>query len=128
MTALRLEVFSGDRDLPLAGELHQCRNVSHGEMWRPVGEPDVFAVPAALNGDSEWVCQADSDRERGWYMRCENLTEALADDPVQKTTDDAPSRLIALYGAPYADSKLTQLASAVLCGRKPRCRILMVAN
>ena len=90
---------------------------------------EAFAMPTAMNGVNEWVCDTDADRLRGWFIRCENLTDALAYDAIlDDGSDVARSRKIPLYGAPYADSNLAQLAAAVLCTGDPQCRIVMAAH
>lgn len=92
-------------------------------------QDSTFAVPAALNSASDWICQADYDRARGWFMRCDNLADVFAFDAVlDSTPGEEQSRLIPLYGAPYPDSNLTLLASAVLCSDDPGCRITMASN
>jgi hypothetical protein len=71
---------------------------------------ESFAMPTAMNGLNEWVCDTDADRLRGWFISCENLTDALAYDAIlDDGSDNAQSRMIPLYGAPYADSNLTAM-------------------
>ena len=86
-----------------------------------------FAVPEVLNGGSKWFCQTEV-RDHDWYMRCDDLTTILGDDPVLKNNVDVPaSRLIQLWGAPFPDSPLPFLAESVLCGGDRTCDVVVAA-
>ncbi|TNF57037.1 MAG: hypothetical protein EP308_03090 [Burkholderiales bacterium] len=74
--------------------------------------------------DEDWLCRTEADRHGSWFIRCDNLVELFLDDPVLANGNepDATTR-IPLHGAPYGDSDLDGLATAVLCGRDPSCRV-----
>ena len=91
----------------------------------------LFQLPDTGNTGHEWLCETTDSRQHGWILRCRDLVAALASDPVLSNgRDSAPSQVIPLYSAPFADSKLDQLASSVLClGRGDRaCRVMIAAH
>lgn len=92
-------------------------------------EAAQFSVPFEEQTNDTWICQTEVDAQHTWYMRCRNLTDALADDPVLSTIETPPAaKMIPLYGAPYADSNLDHLASAVLCETASSCQIVIASR
>ena len=82
--------------------------------------------PASKNA---WVCQYDTDRQRAWMLRCENLTRALAyDEPVDQIDSVARMRVIPLWGTPYSADGPLSLARAVLCGDGDGCAVELASR
>lgn len=94
----------------------------------PAAQPALFALPEPMPDGSRWICSCESHPREGWFLRCENIDAAIAYDPVLDHADSqVETTRIPLYGAPYPDSRLAELATAVLCTDTRHCEVAITA-
>ena len=80
-------------------------------------------------GLRQWICQQGVGQDGVWFMRCDDLTSMIEEDPAIR--DDASTgntKFIPLWGVPFEDGRSAELARAVLCRDQNACGVVVASR